>query len=259
MNFLVIIPARFFSTRFPGKLLADIHGKPMIVRVAEKALKSRATRVIIATDSIEIAHAVELEKLPVEICFTRSDHQSGIERLKEVAVRYKLLDHQIIVHLQGDEPLIKPAMIYQVANALLTMNTSMATLAVPIYSLQDAKNDNIVKVVVNINNHALYFSRSVIPWCHDKYFKNKNNKNYILDILLLRHIGIYAYRVDFLYRYVKWDKSVLEKCEMLEQLRVLWQGETIYVSSVNNFVNMMSVDTPESLSRVNEFFHESMC
>lgn len=253
MNFVVVVPARFFSKRFPGKLLANIHGKPMIVRVVEKALKSRAKKVIVATDSVEIAHVIELEKFPVEICLTRSDHQSGIERIKEVSVRYKFLDHQIIVHLQGDEPLITSDMINQVAHDLVISNSSMATLATPISSLEDAKNNNIVKVVMNVNNHALYFSRSMIPWCYDKYFEN--NKSYE-DYKLLRHIGIYSYRNIFLNRYVKWTKSSLEKLEMLEQLRVLWKGETIYVSLIENIANVISVDTPEMLFRVNEYFHK---
>lgn len=252
MNFFVVIPARFFSTRFPGKLLADIHGKPMIVRVIEKALESGANKVIVATDSVEIAQVIELEGSAVEICFTSINHHSGTERLEEVAIRYKFLDHQIVVHLQGDEPLVTPDMICQVTTALITSNTNMATLAVPIRTAQDAQNDNIVKVVLDSNHHALYFSRSVIPWYN---FKNvKNNQFYMTNKLLLRHIGIYAYRTSFLHRYVKWNKSPLEQCEMLEQLRVLWHGEKIYVSLLDETVNIMSVDTPEALSNVKKIF-----
>lgn len=252
MNFVVIIPARFFSTRFPGKPLADIHGKPMIVRVLEIAIRSGADKVIVATDSNKIVRAIEATSSPVEICLTRSDHQSGTERLEEVAVRYKFADHQIIVHLQGDEPLIIPAMIYQVANALIISKTNMATLAAPIYSLKDIKNENIVKVVMDKNNYALYFSRSVIPWSHYKYFKNNQLP---MNNIFLRHIGIYSYRACFLRRYVKWPRSILEEFEMLEQLRVLWQGEKIYVSLVKNITNIISVDTPEELLYVNKYFN----
>lgn len=253
MSFLVIIPARFFSTRFPGKMLSNIHGKPMIVRVIEKAIQSKAKMVIVATDSIEIAQAIELERCPVEICLTRSNHQSGTERLEEVAIKYKLPDHQIIVHLQGDEPLITPIMISQVADVLDVVDANVATLATPINCLEDAKNSNVVKVVVNINNYALYFSRSMVPWCHDKYFKSNR---YRITSALLRHIGIYSYRTCFLHRYIKWTKSVLESFEMLEQLRVLWYGEKIYVSLVDNATNLIGVDTPEMLFRVNELFQE---
>lgn len=255
MNFFVIIPARFYSTRFPGKLLADVQGKPMIVRVVEQAIKSGAQRVIVATDSTKIAHIIEMERSSAEICFTRSDHQSGTERLEEVVVRCKFLDHQIIVHLQGDEPLITSDMICQLVDAFLAANTSMATLAVPINSLQDAKDNNIVKVVVNINNHALYFSRSMIPWYKAEDFEN--HQSCMVNKLLLRHIGIYSYRVSFLHRYVTWNKSPLEQCEMLEQLRVLWQGETIYVLLLDHTVNIMSVDTPEALFYVNKLFKKN--
>lgn len=252
MNFLVIIPARLDSKRFPKKLLADIHGKPMIVRVMEKALKSGAKKVIVATDSIQIAQAVELEKSSTEVCLTQFHHRSGIERLEEVAVRYKIEDHQIIVHLQGDEPLITSSMIYQVAHALRNSSASMATLATPIHSWQDISNCNIVKVVMNVHNHALYFSRSIIPWCRYQHFKK--NKFHMYKVY--RHIGIYSYYTNFLHRYVKWEKSPLEIVEMLEQLRVLWQGEKIYVSLINDAVNIIGVDTVEMLSRVNKFFQE---
>lgn len=254
MNFIVIIPARFFSTRFPGKLLADVCGKPMIIRVIENALKSGAQRVILATDSIEIIHAVESEKLSVEICLTKSDHNSGIERIAEVAVRYKFLDHQIIVHLQGDEPLITPNMIYQMAIILNTVATNVATLAIPISSISEIQDNNVVKVVININNYALYFSRSMIPWFN--YRLLKSNKLNISNVFL-RHIGIYSYRVCLLHRYVKWYKSILEGYEMLEQLRILWNGETIYVSLIKDTTNIISVDTPEMLSFVNKFCRDN--
>ncbi|URJ31093.1 3-deoxy-manno-octulosonate cytidylyltransferase [Blochmannia endosymbiont of Camponotus sp.] len=256
MNFVVIIPVRFFSTRFPGKALADIHGKPMIVRVMEKALDSGADKVIVATDSVRIAQAVESEQSEGEVYLTRSDHQSGTERLAEVAVNYKFPDNQIIVHLQGDEPLISPIMIRQVANTLdsVRLTTGMATLATSLNSLEEACDDNVVKVVINMNNNALYFSRSMIPW-NRGYFDNHPDSR--PSRVLLRHIGIYSYQVNFLYHYIKWTKSPLEQLEQLEQLRVLWHGETIYVSVTDNVFNI-SVDTPESLRRVNMLFGNEM-
>ncbi|WP_331828198.1 3-deoxy-manno-octulosonate cytidylyltransferase [Candidatus Blochmannia sp. SNP] len=252
MNFVVIIPVRLFSTRFPGKALADIHGKPMIVRVMEKALDSGADKVIIATDSVLIAQAVESEQSEVEVYLTRSDHQSGTERLAEVAVNYKFPDNQIIVHLQGDEPLISPVMIRQVANTLdsVRLTTGMATLATSLNSLEEACDVNVVKVVINMNNNALYFSRSMIPW-NQGYFDNYPDSR--TSKILLRHIGIYSYQVNFLHHYIAWTKSPLEQLEQLEQLRVLWHGETIYVSVIDNVFNI-SVDTPESLRRVNTLF-----
>lgn len=254
MNFIVVIPARFASTRFPGKLLADVCGKPMIVRVIQHALQSGAQQVILATDSIKIIHVVESEKLPVEICLTKSDHNSGIERIEEVAVRYKFLDHQIIVHLQGDEPLITSNIIYQMAQILNVVAASVATLAVPISSILEAKNDNVVKVIVDINNYALYFSRSMIPWFNYRLLKNNQ---FNISNIFLRHIGIYSYRVCLLHRYVKWCNSVLEDSEVLEQLRVLWNGEKVYVSLIKDAINIISVDTPETLCAVNKFCRDN--
>lgn len=251
MNFIVIIPVRFFSTRFPGKALADINGKPMIVRVMENALDSGATKVIIATDSSCIARVIESEQSESEVCLTRSTHQSGTERLAEVAINYKFSDDQIIVHLQGDEPLLSSIMIRQVASILCSMSTiSMATLATPLSSFEEARDDNVVKVVINMNSNALYFSRSMIPWNTGDFVNHLDSK---FSKTLLRHIGIYAYRVKFLHRYIAWTKSPLEQLERLEQLRVLWHGETIHVSIIDDVFNI-SVDTPESLIRVNTVF-----
>ncbi|URJ32521.1 3-deoxy-manno-octulosonate cytidylyltransferase [Blochmannia endosymbiont of Camponotus sp.] len=255
MNFVVIIPIRFFSTRFPGKALADINGKPMIVRVMENALDSGANTVIIATDSSCIARVIESEQSAGEVCLTRSTHQSGTERLAEVAINYKFSDDQIIVHLQGDEPLLSSIMIRQVASILYSMNStiSMATLATPLSSFKEARDENVVKVVINMNSNALYFSRSMIPWNTGNF---ENHLDSRFPKTLLRHIGIYAYRAKFLHRYVKWTKSPLEQLEHLEQLRVLWHGETIHVSVIDDVFNI-SVDTPESLSRVNAVFKKN--
>lgn len=254
MNFVVIIPVRFFSTRFPGKALADINGKPMIIRVMENALDSGADKVIVATDSSRIARVIQSERSESEVCLTRSNHQSGTERLSEVAVNYKFSDDQIIVHLQGDEPLISSIMIRQVASILYSMSsaTAMVTLATPLRSFEEACDDNVVKVVVNANSNALYFSRSMIPWNTGDF------KNYLdseLSKMLLRHIGIYSYRTKFLSRYIEWTKSPLEQLERLEQLRVLWHGETIHVSVIDDVLSI-SVNTPESLMHVNSVFQK---
>ncbi|WP_159715436.1 3-deoxy-manno-octulosonate cytidylyltransferase [Blochmannia endosymbiont of Camponotus nipponensis] len=255
MNFVVIIPVRFFSTRFPGKALADIHGKPMIVRVMENALASGADKVIIATDSACIARVVESEQSSGEIYLTRSDHQSGTERLSEVVINYKFPTNQTIVHLQGDEPLVSPAMIRQVASTLCSVRdtASMVTLAAPIHSLKEAHDDNVVKVVVNIHHNALYFSRSMIPWHRGNYKNHIDNRS---SRILLRHIGIYSYQVQFLHHYVSWTRSPLEQYEQLEQLRVLWHGETIHVAVIDNAFNI-SVDTPESLKYANIAFKDT--
>lgn len=254
MSFVIVIPARFFSSRFPGKLLADIHGKPVIVRVIERAMTVKPKKIIVATDSIIIKKAVDLEyfrsiyKELIEVCLTQSTHNSGMERLSEVISRYQFPNNQIIVHLQGDEPLVSSFLICKLVQSLYKMNNIyVSTLATPIRSLQEATDSNIVKVVVNINNDALYFSRSMIPW------SNQDNKLINNNNMLFRHIGIYSYRASFIYRYVKWSRSPLEQLEMLEQLRILWHGETIRVSIIDDIYSV-SVDTPESLKRVNELF-----
>ncbi|ADV33772.1 3-deoxy-D-manno-octulosonate cytidylyltransferase [Candidatus Blochmanniella vafra str. BVAF] len=258
MNFIIIIPARFFSTRFPGKLLADIQGKPMIIRVIEQALTSQASKIIVAVDNIRIQQVIESEysllKDKVEVCLTKSTHKSGTERLLEVVTLHKFKDKQIIVHLQGDEPLISSFMIHQVVRSIYAVskknNIRVATLASPIKYYYEVKDCNIVKVVINMYNNALYFSRSMIPWV-----KENNYSGEIINSLWLRHIGVYAYRADFLQHYSQWDKSPLEEFENLEQLRVLWIGETIHVSIIhNNTSNIISVDTVESLKYVNKLF-----
>lgn len=222
--FTVIIPARFASTRLPGKPLADIHGKPMVVRVMEQALKSGASRVIIATDHQEVVDAVQ--RAGGEACMTDSNHHSGTERLAEVIEKYQFADDEIIVNVQGDEPLIPPMIISQVANNLATSQAEMGTLAVPINNAEEAFNPNAVKVVMDQSGYALYFSRAAIPWQRDQFAVNKQ----IIGDHFLRHIGIYAYRAGFIRRYVTWPASPLENIEMLEQLRVLWYGEKIHVA-----------------------------
>lgn len=245
--FTVIIPARYASTRLPGKPLADIHGKPMVVRVMEQAIKSGASRVIIATDHPDVAAAVIAAG--GEACMTNPDHQSGTERLAEVIDTYGFSDDEIIVNVQGDEPLIPPEIIRQVAQNLQGSQANMGTLAVPIHSAQEAFNPNAVKVVMDKDGYALYFSRATIPWDRDQFAKSKE----AIGDTFLRHIGIYAYRAGFIRRYIAWDASPLEKIEMLEQLRVLWYGEKIHVAVAEKAPGA-GVDTPEDLELVRQEF-----
>ncbi|PLR41336.1 3-deoxy-manno-octulosonate cytidylyltransferase [Chimaeribacter californicus] len=247
MSFIAIIPARFGSSRLPGKPLADIHGKPMVVRVMERARESGADRVIVATDHPDVVAAVEAAG--GEVCLTRADHQSGTERLAEVIDRYGFADDDIIVNVQGDEPMIPPVIIRQVADNLAGCAAGMATLAVPIESAEEAFNPNAVKVVRDAQGFALYFSRATIPWDRDKFAQSREQ----IGEHYLRHIGIYAYRAGFIRRYVTWAPSTLESIELLEQLRVLWYGEKIHVD-VAHAVPTVGVDTAEDLARVRAAF-----
>lgn len=243
MSFVAIIPARFASTRLPGKPLVDIHGKPMIVHVMERALESGADRVIVATDHADVAAAVTAAG--GEVCMTRPDHHSGTERLAEVIERYNFSDDTIIVNVQGDEPLIPPVIIRQVAENLTGCEAGMATLAVPVTDAEEAFNPNAVKVVRDAQGFALYFSRATIPWDRERFSASKES----IGDHFLRHIGLYAYRAGFIRRYVSWAPSPLEQIELLEQLRVLWYGEKIHVD-VAKAVPSVGVDTPEDLQRV---------
>lgn len=245
MSFVAIIPARFASTRLPGKPLVDIHGKPMVVHVMERALESGADRVIVATDHPDVARAVEAAG--GEVCMTRPDHQSGTERLAEVIDHYQFPDDTVIVNVQGDEPMIPPVIIRQVADNLAQSSAGMATLAVPVDSAEEAFNPNAVKVVRDANGYALYFSRATIPWDRERFAASREN----IGDHFLRHIGIYGYRAGFIRRYVGWEASPLEQIELLEQLRVLWYGEKIHVD-VAKAIPSVGVDTPEDLLRVRE-------
>ena len=245
MSFIAIIPARFASTRLPGKPLVDIHGKPMVVHVMERALESGADRVIVATDNEDVAQAVSAAG--GEVCITRADHHSGTERLAEVIDKYNFPDDTVIVNVQGDEPMIPPVIIRQVAENLQQSDVGMATLAVPVTSAEEAFNPNAVKVVCDANSHALYFSRATIPWDRERFSVSRET----IGDHFLRHIGIYAYRAGFIRRYITWEASPLEQIELLEQLRVLWYGEKIHVD-VAKEVPSVGVDTPEDLQRVRD-------
>lgn len=245
MSFVVIIPARYASTRLPGKPLVDINGKPMVVHVLERARESGADRIIVATDNEEVMRVVQAAG--GEVCMTRVDHQSGTERLAEVVEKCGFSDDTVIVNVQGDEPMIPPAIIRQVAENLSIRNVGMATLAVPIHSAEEAFNPNAVKVVMDAEGYALYFSRATIPWDRDRFALSRET----IGNTFLRHIGIYGYRAGFIRRYVSWQTSPLEQIEMLEQLRVLWYGEKIHVA-VASVVPGTGVDTPDDLERVRQ-------
>lgn len=241
LAFLVVIPARYASSRLPGKPLADIAGQSMIERVYRQAIKSGAERVVIATDDERVQQCCEA--FGAEVCMTSPLHNSGTERLAEVVSLLGLADDTVVVNVQGDEPFIPPAIIRQVAENLATQNKArMATLSVPIEHADEVLNPNVVKVQTDKNGYALYFSRSVIPFDRDKAF------HACLADIYRRHIGIYAYRAGFIKDYVRWPASQLEQIECLEQLRVLWQGESIHVATALESP-AVGVDTPEDLER----------
>ncbi|MFQ2755143.1 3-deoxy-manno-octulosonate cytidylyltransferase [Aeromonas caviae] len=247
MSFVVVIPARYASTRLPGKPLADIHGKPMVQHVVEKALQSGADRVIVATDDERVQQALSpfAAAAGFEVCMTSPDHQSGTERLAEVCRHYGFAADTIIVNVQGDEPLIPPIIIRQVADNLAAASAPMATLSVPIRDAEEAFNPNAVKVVTDKDGYALYFSRASIPWDRDAFARSREQ----IGDHYQRHIGIYAYRAGFIQRYVDWAPSVLEQVEALEQLRVLWYGEKIHVAQALQ-APPVGVDTQADLDKV---------
>lgn len=246
MSFVVVIPARFESSRLPGKVLADIAGKPMIQWVVEKALASGAEQVIVATDNDDVAKVVK--GFGGEVCKTRADHQSGTERLAEVMQTYQFPDQQVIVNVQGDEPFIPIENIAQVADNLSSQSQArMATLAMKIDDVAEALNPNAVKVLCDKNGYAMYFSRATIPYDRERFLNNKHID--AIGDFYLRHIGIYAYRAGFIKDYVQWPTSQLEQVESLEQLRVLWQGEKIHVAVAKTALEVEGVDTPEDLEK----------
>lgn len=244
MSFIVIIPARLASTRLPDKPLADLGGKPMVVRVAEQALLSGAARVIVATDHEDILAACAAHG--VEACMTRADHPSGTDRIAEVARALALPMDAVVVNLQGDEPLIAPSLLAACA-AQIRADVSMATCAHPLHDMADAFNPNVVKVVLDKHGRALYFSRATIPWHRDGFAQSRASAP--PGYMPLRHIGLYAYSNAFLQEYPTLEASPLEQIEALEQLRVLWHGHAIAVH-VTDTAPAAGVDTPEDLARV---------
>lgn len=248
MSFTVIIPARLASTRLPNKPLADLGGKPMVVRVAERAAQSGAAQVIVATDHDDILAACRAHG--VEVRMTRADHPSGTDRIAEVAAAIGLAADAVVVNVQGDEPLIDPALIAATA-AQIDGAVPMATAAHPIAELADVFNPNVVKVVLDQTGRALYFSRATIPWHRDGFAGERHTLP--PGYTPLRHIGLYAYRNQFLQAYPQLSVSPLEQIEALEQLRVLWHGHPIAVH-VTDSAPAAGVDTPEDLARVRQAF-----
>ncbi|MGH8742711.1 MAG: 3-deoxy-manno-octulosonate cytidylyltransferase [Burkholderiales bacterium] len=244
IDFIVIIPARLNSTRLPGKPLLDIAGKPMIVHVAEKAAASGAAAVWIATDHQQVAEAVQHHGF--NVCLTRADHASGTERIAEVARLKAFADDAIIVNLQGDEPLIAPQLIREVAHDLHRhSDAQVATACTPLHHRGDMFNPNVVKVALDSRGYALYFSRAPVPYARDAFAENE----WPQSLPAYRHVGLYAYRAGFLKIYVGLEPSQLERFEALEQLRVLWHGYRI-VASITPHAIEAGVDTPQDLERV---------
>ena len=244
--FTVVIPARYASSRLPGKPLQDIAGKPMVQHVWEQAKKSAASRVVIATDDARIVEACQA--FGAEVLLTNAGHNSGTDRLAEVASQLQLAPDAIVVNVQGDEPLIPPAIIDQVAaNLAAHPEASIATLAEPIDSIETLFNPNAVKVSSDINGLALTFSRAPLPWARDALARSRDELP--AGVPYRRHIGIYAYRAGFLHDFVAWGPCLLEDTECLEQLRALWHGVRIHVADALQSPPA-GVDTPEDLERV---------
>lgn len=246
MSYHVIIPARYASTRLPGKPLADIAGKPMIQHVVEAAERSTASSVTVATDDQRIVDAVT--GFGAQVVLTRDDHVSGTDRLQESAQLLGLGDDDIVVNIQGDEPLLPPKVIGQVADNLAANDWAvMSTLCEPIHDIAEYLNPNAVKVVAADDGRALYFSRSPIPMARDLALGDAGAMPAALAAF--RHVGIYAYRVSFLHDYVRWPAHNLEQTEKLEQLRAMAHGAAIHVAAASASLPP-GVDTPEDLARV---------
>jgi len=246
-DFLVVIPARLGSTRLPRKPLVDIGGKPMVIRVAERAKQSLAQSVVVATDSPEIQAVCDEHR--IECLLTSPDHPTGTDRIAEVAQQLKLPPSTLVVNVQGDEPLIPPELINQVAQALANNpSCAISTVAVPISHAAEIDNPNVVKVVLNRLGEALYFSRAAIPFVRDPDPKTKQSH--------LRHLGIYAYRAEFLQAYTRLEPAPPEQAEALEQLRALWNGYKIAVHTSLK-APPAGVDTAQDLERVRQILGNS--
>jgi len=261
VSFVAIIPARFASSRFPGKALADLKGKPMVVRVAERARESGARRVYVATDHKDIARAVEQSGF--QAVMTRADHSTGTDRIAEVVERLSLAAESLVVNVQGDEPLIEPGLIRAVATMLAnTPEAAIATACHPIRDAAELFNPNIVKVVLDRAGLACYFSRAPVPFARDAFARSYDPSGNAFaasaralpqGLPCYRHIGVYAYRAEFLLAYPRLERSPLEEFEALEQLRALWHGYAIAVA-IRQDAPLPGVDTPEDLRRVQAAF-----
>ncbi len=250
MAFQVVVPARYGSTRLPGKPLLDIAGKPMVVRVAERALLSRASQVWIATDHPDIAAVAQRHGL--RALMTRDDHPSGTDRLAEVAAQLGCNDADVLVNVQGDEPLIEPQLIDRVAAELeADADAAIATASHPLTSAEEFFNPNVVKVVCDASDRALYFSRAPIPYARDAFAVSRQRLPAALPAQ--RHVGLYAYRAGFLRHYASLAPAPIETWEALEQLRALWYGFPIRVVPLEHAPEA-GVDTQEDLERVRRQF-----
>ena len=250
MSFTILIPARFASTRLPGKPLADIAGKPMVVRVAERAMGSGATRVVVATDDERVRAAVAAHG--IDVCMTRADHQTGTDRLAEAAAQLGLRDDDIVVNVQGDEPLLDAALMRRMAELLAARtDAAIATACHPLNDPSEAFNPNVVKVVLDASGAALYFSRAPIPWAREAFAQTRDTLPPALPIY--RHYGLYAYRMSFLREFPTLAPAPIEHFEALEQLRALWHGYRIVVE-VTHGTPAPGIDTPEDLARVRLLF-----
>ena len=249
MGFTVLIPARLASTRLPDKPLADIAGIPMVVRVAQRVEQSGAAQVVVATDSERIADACS--RHGVRAVMTRADHASGSDRLAEACELLGLEQDDLVVNVQGDEPLIDPALVDAVATLLEKRpQASMSTAAHPIASVEEFLNPNVVKTELQSDGLALYFSRAPIPWWRDGFAAGVTA---LPAPAPLRHIGIYAYRASFVRAFPRLAQAPVESCEALEQLRALWHGHRIAVHVTDKDPGA-GVDTPEDLERVRALF-----
>lgn len=252
-DFKVVVPARFASTRLPGKPLLDLGGKPMVLRVVERAVQSGASEVLVATDDERVLAVVSQAGYPV--CLTRADHPTGTDRLAEVVAIKGWADDTVVVNVQGDEPLIDPALIRQTAALLVEKKgAAIATVAHPIYDVADFFNPNVVKVACRADGDALYFSRAPIPYARDHFAHTRDSLPSGLPAL--RHVGLYAYRASFLKDYVALPPQPLEHYEALEQLRALAQGYRIAVLPIDH-APAAGVDTPEDAERVRKLFDPS--
>jgi 3-deoxy-manno-octulosonate cytidylyltransferase (CMP-KDO synthetase) len=250
LRFHVVIPARHASTRLPGKPLADLGGKPMVVRVAEQARASGAAGVWIATDHADILAAARAHGC--EALMTRADHASGTDRIGEVARHLELGPDEIVVNVQGDEPFMPPELVGEVAHLLARRTAaSMATASHPITDAADLFNPNVVKVVTDHAGYALYFSRAAVPWARDAFARSTSTLPE--GVAHQRHVGLYAYRAGFLEAFARLAPAPIEQAESLEQLRALWHGHRIAVAQARA-APPPGVDTPEDLERARRRF-----
>jgi len=249
--FKIVIPARYASTRLPGKPLLDLGGKPMIVRVAERARLAGAEEIWVATDNLEVRAAAEAYE--VAALMTRADHPTGTDRLAEVVEQRGWSGDTIVVNVQGDEPLIDPEIIIQTARQLATSGADIATVAHPITEAGDFFNPNVVKVVCRADGDAAYFSRAPIPYARDHFAHENGGETLPAGFPAYRHVGLYAYRASFLKAYAGLSVAPTEQFESLEQLRALWHGYRISVALIDA-APAAGVDTPEDAERMRKLF-----